>query len=141
MLHVVALVIGGLFGALLSWGGLIDYNTIQDMLHLRSAYIPLMMGTAIGTAWIGIRLLKRFQAQSVVDGSMVTWEKDPPTRKTVIGAVLFGLGWSLAGTCPGPIATQIGAGRLSGLFTGGGMLLGVVVFEALRQRGSSKEGM
>ena len=49
------------------------------------------------------------------------------SRNTLVGAALFGIGWGLAGVCPGPVFAGIGAGNLMLLLSGGAMLLGAYV--------------
>ena len=51
-----------------------------------------------------------------------------------MGSVLFGLGWSIAGTCPGPAAAQLGAGQWACLFTLAGLFLGVAIRGYMQER-------
>ena len=51
-----------------------------------------------------------------------------------MGSALFGIGWAVAGTCPGPAAAQIGQGHLAGLFTSAGIFVGVALQGWLSQR-------
>ena len=55
----VALGVGAVFGFLLTASGLGNYETIHNGLLLRDPYIYLMMAATVGTAWLGIQLLKR----------------------------------------------------------------------------------
>ncbi len=50
------------------------------------------------------------------------------------GAAVFGLGWGLAGTCPGPAIIQVGEGHLIALFTVGGILLGNWLYRIVHTR-------
>src|SRR6478609_2186537 len=83
---------------------------------------------------IGARLLRALHVRSVLDAAPIAWTTQPPQRKHVAGSVLFGIGWSLAGTCPGPVAAQLGRGQFAALFTIGGLLAGIVVHDRIRVR-------
>ena len=53
---------------------------------------------------------------------------------TIIGGVLFGLGWAITGACPGPIYAQIGSGETLALVTLAGALLGAYLYAILKSR-------
>jgi uncharacterized protein len=122
---------GVLFGFVLGWAQLSDYDVIHKMLLWQEPDVFLLMGSAMATGFIGLRLLRRFGARTVVGAQPVAWRLERPSLTIVAGSALFGVGWSLACTCPGPALTQIGRGQLTGLFTSVGLLLGVVAGERL----------
>ena len=126
-LRLAALGFGAAFGALLSGAGLTQYDVIQNMLLLREPDVFLLMGSAIATGFIGVHALRRFGVRVLATGQPVEWARAKPTRDHVVGSVFFGLGWSIAGTCPGPAAAQLGAGQWSALFTIAGLFLGVLI--------------
>lgn len=130
-LRFVGVLFGALFGFVLGWARLTDYDTIRNMLLLREPDVFLLMGSAIGTAAAGVRLLRAIGARSVLDGSPVAWTTARPTGDHVVGSALFGLGWSIACTCPGPIAAQLGRGQVVGIFTGLGLFAGIALHDAL----------
>ena len=137
MRHVAACLAGGIgFGFVLGWARLTEPDTIHDMLALREPDVFLLMGSAIVTGAIGVRLLRRFRARTLVDHEPVSWKALPAQRDHVIGAALFGLGWSLANTCPGPTAAMIGRGQWAGLFTAFGLFSGVLLRDAVKARAS-----
>ncbi|HAF01958.1 MAG TPA: hypothetical protein DCG63_11775, partial [Methylophilaceae bacterium] len=55
-------------------------------------------------------------------------------RPLIIGAVLFGIGWGLAGICPGPAVVLLGAGSLQGIIFVVAMLIGMGLFEVVNAR-------
>ena len=133
-MKAAALVIGMGFGFVLGWARLTDYDVIHDMLLLRRFDVFMMIGTAVATAAIFARLLRAANARSLVGGELITWTSISPMRNHVTGSVLFGLGWALSGTCPGPVAAQLGRGQLAGLFTFAGILAGVALFGYIKRR-------
>jgi uncharacterized membrane protein YedE/YeeE len=133
-LKAVGFTIGAAFGFIVGWARLTDYDVIRDMLLLRHPDVFLVMMSAMVTAAIGARLLRALHVRSVLDARPIAWTTQPPQRKHVVGSVLFGIGWSLAGTCPGPVAAQLGRGQLAALFTIGGLLTGIFVHDRIRVR-------
>jgi len=128
------LIVGAAFGFVLGWPQLTNPDTIYDMLRLREPYVFLIMGSAIGTAFLGTRLLRALEARTLMGGELVTWSTMPANRDHVIGSALFGLGWSVANSCPGPIAAMIGRGQWSGLFLATGLFLGIALRDAHKSR-------
>lgn len=135
MKHFLACVLGGVgFGFVLGWAHLTDPDVIYAMLRLREPDVFLLMGSAIATGAVGVRLLRRSGARTLTGGEPVSWKAFPATRDHVIGSMLFGLGWSVACTCPGPIAAMTGRGQWSGLFAALGLFTGIALRDARRAR-------
>lgn len=130
----VGLLFGMAFGFMLGWARLTDYDVIRNMLLLREFDLYLMMGAAVTTAAIGTRLLRALGAMSLVGRSPIGWTASKPALSHVYGSMLFGFGWGIAGTCPGPVAAQLGRGQLSAVFTLTGILGGVALYGFLKQR-------
>ena len=137
MRHVLACLIAGVgFGFVLGWARLTNPDTIYDMLRLREPDVFLLMGSAIVTGAIGVRLLRGSRARTLVGGEPVSWKTLPASRDHVVGSMLFGLGWSIACTCPGPTAAMIGRGQWAGLFTALGLFSGIALRDAHKARAS-----
>ena len=119
------------FGFLLSWARLSDPTVIRNMLLLREAHAFLIMGSAILVSAIGVRLLRIAGAHALFTGESIRWRVQRPEPRHVIGSAIFGAGWSVAGTCPGPVAAMIGEGRLGGLAVAAGLLAGVALHRSL----------
>lgn len=125
--NLVGLLLGSAAGFVISWAHLSDPKAITDMLLLREPDIFLLMGSAIVVAAIGLRILRAVGARAVLTGELIAWTLDAPERRHVAGSVLFGLGWSVAGTCPGPVAAMIGQGNVAGVVVAGGIVSGVLL--------------
>jgi uncharacterized membrane protein YedE/YeeE len=120
--------LGGIgIGFVFAWAGLSDPVVIRDMLLLRDVHVFFVMGSAILVATVGVRLLRRQGARAWATDEAIAWTTEKPQTRHVAGSVLFGAGWSLAATCPGPVAVMIGQGRLAGLFVAAGLLVGVTL--------------
>lgn len=135
--NLVTLAFGALFGFVLGWARLHEPQTIDRMLRFVEPDVFLLMGSAIATAAIGTQLLRRGGARTWFGGQPVTWKTLAPRRDHVVGSVLFGAGWSLSCTCPGPAAVQIGRGELSGLVIAAAMMIGIAIRDATATSGSA----
>jgi uncharacterized membrane protein YedE/YeeE len=131
---LAALAVGAVFGATLSWTGLSSPDVIRDGLLFRSSYLFLFFGSAVATAFVGLRLLRARRERAVLVDRPVRWSVDRPQRRHLVGSVIFGVGWGVAGACPGPIATQLGQGVWWSVFTIAGLLTGVAVYLRRQRR-------
>ncbi len=132
--RVIAGLFGVGFGFWLAWTRMTDFDQIVGALLLQRAYLWLMFATGVFTTIVGLQLLQRAGAVTLLRHEPVSWPSVPPQRRHVVGSLLFGTGWALAGACPGPIAAQVGAGRLSSLFTLAGLLAGIALADAWARR-------
>ena len=132
-----AALFGIAFGFWLAWTRMTDFDQIVGALLLQRAYLWLMFATGVVTTVIGLQLLRRTGASTLVGRQPVTWPEVPPQRRHVVGSALFGAGWALAGACPGPIVAQVGMGRLSSLFTLAGLFLGIAAADAFARWSSA----
>ena len=130
----VGLVSGVVFGFTLAWARLTDPRVIRDMLLLNDPHVFLIMGSAVVIAGIGVRVLKASGAQCLVTGEPVSWSLERPRTRHVTGSMLFAFGWTVAGTCPGPVAAMIGEGRLVGIPVVIGLLAGITLQRMLAPR-------
>ena len=129
---------GALFGFLLSWTTFTRYETIFGALVFEDLYLWFMFTSALITSTIGLKLLRRSGAKTWIGREPIAWTTCSPSRDIVVGSLLFGVGWAIAGTCPGPAAVQVGQGRLSSLFTLAGILAGIVLCDVLDERATSR---
>jgi uncharacterized protein len=100
-----------------------DPDTFHRMLALHSATIYLLMASAVGTAFVGARLIRGRRA--LLTGQPIAWTGTPPSRSHIAGSVVFGVGWAISSACPGPTAAQLGSGRVLALAVAAGAFLGV----------------
>src|SRR5437762_1248552 len=130
MLLYVAL--GVVFGFVLSRSGAADYNYIQSMFLFRSFQLYGIIGSAVAITAPGLWLIKR--RGRTVTGRRVEIEMKPQHRGNVVGGLLFGVGWSICGMCPGPIFVNIGEGKVYAIAALAGALVGAGAFGAVYTR-------
>jgi uncharacterized protein len=126
--RAAAVVIGIVFGVVLTWSGMSNPNVLRSGLLFESSYLVLFFGAAVTTAGVGLALLRRANTRALITREPVTWTPIAPQRRHVTGSILFGIGWGVANVCPGPIATQLGQGIAWSLFTTVGLVIGITLF-------------
>jgi uncharacterized protein len=108
---LAALLSGVLFGLGLAISGMTDPAVVLGFLDLFGDFNPALMfvlGGAVGTTMLAFRLVLRRPAPLLEDKFQLPTRKDIDAR-LLIGAGLFGIGWGLAGYCPGPALVSAGA--------------------------------
>jgi len=129
---VLYLALGTLFGFILSRSGAADYDYIQGMFLLERFQLYGIIATAVVLTAPGLWLIRRFGR--TVSGAPIHVELKPLNPGSVAGGLLFGVGWSIAGMCPGPIFVNIGEGKVYALGALAGALVGTGVFGAVYTR-------
>lgn len=128
-------VIGVVFGAMLFGTGMADYDVIHDGLLFRHGHLYLMMAAAMATGIPLLWLLRRRGAKSVFGGP-VEVTRDAIERKHIIGGVVFGTGWAIAGTCPGAVAAMAASGKPLALIVMAGVAIGGTLRDVQEERAS-----
>jgi uncharacterized membrane protein YedE/YeeE len=124
--------LGAIFGFLLSRSGAADYNYIQRMFLFEDFQLYGIIGTAVALTAPGLWLIQRYGRTAF--GGVIHVELKPLHRGNVVGGLLFGAGWSIAGMCPGPILVNIGEGKLYAVAALAGALGGAGLFGVLYPR-------
>ncbi len=131
---VIAAVSGGLFGAGLLVSGMTDTNKVQGWLDVFGAWDPTLafvLGGAIMPMLLAWHLTTK-RAASLV-GEPFPAKPDPKLgHNLVIGSVLFGAGWGLAGLCPGPAIASLSWGGTGGITFILAMIGGMVIAQPVR---------
>jgi uncharacterized protein len=123
------LLLGTVFGFVLSRSGAADYNYIQAMFLFESFQLYGIIGSAVVLTAPGLWLIKRHGRTAL--GRPIKVEPKPRHRGNLVGGLLFGVGWSMAGMCPGPIFVNIGEGKIYALAALAGALAGAGLFGAI----------
>ena len=128
---MIFVVLGAMFGFLLSRSGAADYDFIQGMFLLENFQLYGIIGSAVVFTAPGLWLIKRQRAAS---GVQTARSPRPVRRNHIVGGLLFGVGWSMAGMCPGPIFVNLGEGKIYAIAALAGALVGAGLFGASYQR-------
>lgn len=120
----VALIVGFFFGLFLERGGLGNPHKLTGVFYLRDFAVPKAMFTAILVASSGLYLLGD---QKFLDMSKI-WIVPTYCWPQFAGGALFGLGYLVAGYCPGTAVAALGSGRIDALVTMLGLIAGSLLF-------------
>lgn len=133
MRNLRVLILGIIFGTVLVKGQVVSWERINKMFRFEEAYMYLVIGSAVVVGAISLIIIRRLRARTV-DGDEIVITTKPLNKGTVIGGVLFGLGWAITGACPGPIYAQIGSGTYLAIVTLLAALTGAYFFAILQPR-------
>lgn len=138
----VALLAGALFGLGLLISGMADPAKVLGFLDLFGAWDPslaLVMGGALAVGAVGFAGASR-RAESALGLPMRLPMSRDVDRRLVLGSLVFGIGWGLAGLCPGPAVVALATGAPKAFAFAAAMLAGMVLFELLQRFGSRRAG-
>ncbi len=102
-------IVGIFFGIVFVKAEIISWFRIQEMFHLHSFHMFGVIGVAVIVGTISVFLLKKLNTKTL-SGEQITFAGKPYNKGTVIGGLLFGIGWAITGACPGPLYANLGAG-------------------------------
>lgn len=110
MRNALSLVVGLIFGIGLCISGMTEPAKVLGFLDVAGSWDPsltLVMGGAVGVGLFAFRMAKK--RRLALDGDPILW---PPARAIdrplILGSFIFGIGWGLAGICPGPGIVDVG---------------------------------
>ena len=130
-----SLLSGALFGAGLYISGMTDTNKVQGWLDVFGAWDPTLafvMGGAILPMMVAGRMTRSMRPMT--GGQFPPGPMPELDRRLIIGSVLFGMGWALAGLCPGPSIASLSFGGIEGLVFVLSMGVGMLFAPSVRAR-------
>ena len=134
--RAVEFAVGLLFGWGLILAGMTDPGKVIGFLDLAGAWDPslaLVMGGAIAVGFFAFGMAKK-RTTNFFGGALNLPTSKDIDQRLVIGSLLFGAGWGLAGFCPGPGIVSMAAGEFKGLVFVAAMVAGMAVFEFTDRR-------
>jgi uncharacterized protein len=135
MILFAALAAGLVFGLGLIVSGMANPAKVIGFLDLGGAWDPslaFVMGGAIAVGVVAFFVARR-RSESFLGAAMRLPAVRTIDRRLVLGSVMFGVGWGLAGFCPGPAVVALGMGQGKALLFVAAMLGGMVLFEWLER--------
>ena len=136
--RVSEFVAGLVFGIGLIVSGMIDPGKVLGFLDLAGAWDPslaFVMGGAILVGFFAFLIAKK-RTVTVLGGALQLPKATTIDKRLVIGSLIFGIGWGLAGFCPGPALVTMAMGQSKALVFVVAMLAGMAIFEVLERRSS-----
>lgn len=136
-----SLLAGVIFGVGLLVSGMANPVKVIGFLDITRAWDPslaFVMGGAISVGFFAFRSVKR-RTHSVCGGAINLPTGKGVDTRLIAGAILFGIGWGLAGICPGPGLVLLGAGVTKGVVFVGAMVVGMLIFEWLERARAKRQ--
>jgi uncharacterized membrane protein YedE/YeeE len=132
-------VVGLVFGLGLILAGMTDPGKVIGFLDLAGTWDPslaFVMGGAIAVA-VAAFALARKRTQNFLGGAMHLPTRSDIDQRLIVGSLVFGAGWGIAGFCPGPAIVSLAAGQPKALLFVVAMLVGMAIFEIQERRKDS----
>ncbi|MHC6053142.1 DUF6691 family protein [Ralstonia solanacearum] len=132
----IAWVAGLLFGAGLMVSGMANPAKVLGFLDLAGRWDPSLAFVMAGAILVGTVafFIARRRGRSLLGLPLQLPASTAITARLVLGSAAFGIGWGLAGFCPGPALVALGAGAPKAWGFVAAMLAGMAVFSALERR-------
>ena len=136
MALVIALVAGLLFGAGLIVSGMANPAKVLGFLDLFGQWDPSLAFVMAGAIAVGVIafFMARRRGRSWLGTLIQLPSATGVTARLVLGSAVFGIGWGLAGFCPGPALVALGAGVPKAVGFVAAMLVGMAVFNWLQRK-------
>jgi uncharacterized membrane protein YedE/YeeE len=128
------LITGTVFGIIMFKSEAASWFRIFEMFQFDSFHMYGIIGSALATGVIGIQLVKSLKLRSFSGEEIIIPPKAKGWKNYLFGGIVFGLGWGLAGACPGPIFTLVGAGFLPIILVLVFAVLGTFVYGILKPK-------
>lgn len=128
------LFIGIFFGIIMFKSEAASWFRIYEMFRFDSFHMYGIMGSALAVGMLGVQWIKRRRLKSIYGEPIEFQPKDKSFSRYMYGGILFGLGWALAGACPGPMFTLVGVGYLPILVVILAAMLGTFVYGLVKDR-------
>jgi uncharacterized membrane protein YedE/YeeE len=134
MKYLKFLMVGILFGILMSKAEIISWYRIYEMFQFQSFHMYGIIGSAVILGILIVQIITRTKMKSF-DGQPITFApKEKSVPRYLIGGTIFGLGWALVGACPGPMFVLIGHGFFSIFIVIAGAVFGTFLYGLLRTK-------
>jgi len=134
ILHsVFALLSGIVFGLGLILAGMSNPRKVLSFLDITGLCDPsliFVMAGAIGVGIVAFTIAKK-RTKALLGDVMHMPTKQDIDRKVIVGGLVFGIGWGIAGICPGPALVLLGAGSKQGVIFLIAMLIGIVLYSVI----------
>ena len=128
------IVAGILFGIVMTKSEAISWYRIQEMFMFESIHMYGIIGVSVILGILMVLITKKMKFNNYNGVPIVFVPKSKSVPRYLFGGIIFGLGWSLTGTCPGPMYTLLGHGLPIMLIVIASALLGTLTYGALRSK-------
>lgn len=128
------LIFGTVFGFLLSRAGATTYDYYAGLFLFRDFQLMWVIAAGAAVGAVGLSILERRGIRTLAGGELLELRRKPWKKGLVLGSLILGVGWGLAGACPGTALAMFGEGKLGTGFTILGIFAGTYLYGATRER-------
>ena len=128
MRSIYLLLIGIFFVIVLFKSEVASWFRIYEMFQFKSFHMYSIIGSAVVLGIIAIQFIKKLKLKSFYGATITIDPKEKSYSRYLLGGMLLGLGWDLAGACQGPMFTLLGAGFFSILIVIFSAMLGTYLY-------------
>jgi hypothetical protein len=134
MKYIKFFLVGTIFGIVMSKAEIISWYRIYEMFKFQSFHMYGIIGSAVLFGMISMLLFKKKMVKTFEGEEIHVAPKKEGLYRNLLGGILFGLGWALAGACPGPMFVLIGKGVISILVVIFGATLGAFFYGVYKDK-------
>lgn len=134
MKNLAYISIGVLFGITMYKSEAASWFRIYEMFNFQAFHMYGIIGVAVVLGVITTAFIKKKNIKTFYGVPIVFDDKQKSIKRYLFGGIIFGLGWALAGACPGPMFTLVGAGFYSLLIVITAAMLGTYLYGILKDK-------
>lgn len=134
MKNLAYIFIGTFLGIVLYKSEAASWFRIYEMFQFDSFHMYGIIGSALAVGVVLVFWIKKSKVKSFSGAPISIPDKEKSFARYIVGGTLFGLGWALAGACPGPIYILVGAGYWPIIIVLIGAILGAFTYGVLRNK-------
>lgn len=124
---------GTIFVFGLAVSGMAKPEVVLSFLHLEDFGLLLVMGFALLVTLLTFQIVPRLLKKPLWSGEVFDGHDGYPiTKRSIVGVIIFGIGWGISGLCPATLFASVGLGDLPMLIDIVGMFLGALVYGLIR---------
>ncbi len=136
MQRIFEFFIGLLFGLGLILSGMSNPGKVLGFLDLAGNWDPslaFVMGGAILVGLVAFQVARK-RSKTFLGGALKLPSRTDIDKRLVLGSLAFGVGWGLAGFCPGPALVSLGSGQIKGVIFVIAMVAGMGIYELFNRK-------
>ncbi|MFL9843533.1 DUF6691 family protein [Flavobacterium rhizosphaerae] len=134
MKNLLFLLIGTFFGIVMFKSEAASWFRIYEMFQFKAFHMYGIIGSALVLGIIVVQIIKHRELKHIGGSPIDFVPKEKSFSRYMYGGIIFGLGWALAGACPGPMFTLLGAGFFPILIVIAGAVAGTWVYGLIKDK-------
>jgi uncharacterized membrane protein YedE/YeeE len=132
---VSSFIVGLIFGIGLIFAGMTDPSKVIGFLDISGLWDPSLAFVMAGAILVGLIAFRfaRNRTMNFLGGTIRLPTKNDIDKRLIVGSLLFGMGWGMAGFCPGPALVSLGTGSSKAIIFVISMIAGMALFEGMER--------